>query len=367
MGDEKLLVPVLDTNFENSLIIPVTINSKNYKFIVDTGASLTVIDKKIAGTLTRPMRPDEIPSGYREMLSGIAAINGILEQQHYTLMKPVPFFIGREEIRDGDVWIAADITLFSQALGTDINGIIGIDTIRKLNWQVDNNQKRLLLTKDAPSSRNWQQCVGYDDSYNRSPLLWLTYGNNEVGFRIDTGASGNYVGKEFIEFAKKQKGSLELDNSVSHSGDIIGSYDTSLYILRDLKFSNMPLGELKVSENPNQFYAVGMNFLSRFTRYALIPSRMMFCYDASSIERYALVSKRSLSIRYIKRHIELFYNSENDLKDTGLHNGDILLKINGTAYLPEQIDKVREVLELTPKGKLTLLIQRGTQYHEFRL
>lgn len=360
-------VPVLDTHFETSLIIPVTINNKNYKFIVDTGASLTVIDKKIAEKLTRPMRPDEIPPDYREALSGITAVNGVLEQKHYTLVKPVPFFIGSEEIRDNDVWIAADTILFSQALGTEISGFIGIDTIRKLNWQVDNNKKRLLLTKDAPSAHNWQRCAGYDDSYNRSPLLWLTYGNEDVGFRVDTGASGSYVGKEFIEFAKKQKGTLVLDNPVSRNGDIIGNYNSPLYILKGLKFSNMPLGELKVSENPNQLYAVGMDFLSRFTRYAFIPSRMTFCYDVSSIERYGLASQRSLSIRYTGRRIELFYNSDDNLKDTGLRNGDILLKINGTAYPPAQIDKVREILELTPKGKLTLTIQRGTQRQEVHL
>lgn len=360
-------VPVLDTHFETSLIIPVTINKKNYKFILDTGTSLTVIDKKIAEKLTRPMRPDEMPPDYHEALSGITTVNGELEQQHYTLVKPMPFFIGSEEIRDNDVWIAADTTLISQALGTEISGLIGIDTIRKLNWQVDNNKKRLLLTKDAPSARDWQQCSGYDDSYNRSPLLWFTYGNDDVGFRVDTGANGSYVGKEFIAFSKKQRGSLVLDNPASRNGDIIGNYNSPLYILKGLKFNNMPLGELKVSENPNQLYAVGMDFLSRFTRYAFIPSRMMFCYDVSSIERHGLISQRRISIRYSERHIELFYNSDDNLKDTGLRNGDILLKINGINYTPAQIHKVREVLQLTPKGKLTLTIQRGTQRQEINL
>lgn len=184
---------------------------------------------------------------------------------------------------------------------------------------------------------------------------------------MDTGASDSYVGKEFIEFAKKQKGTLVLDNPVSRNGDVIGNYNSPLYILRGLKFSNMPLGELKVTENPNQIYAVGMDFLSRFNRYVFIPSRMMFCYDVSSIERHGLTSQRSISIRYIEQHIELFYNYNDNLKNTGLRNGDILLKINGTAYPPAQIDKVREILELTPKGKLTLTIQRGTQRQEVRL
>ncbi|MDE9590734.1 hypothetical protein KKJ23_24660, partial [Xenorhabdus bovienii] len=96
----------------------------------------------------------------------------------------------------------------------------------------------------------------------------------------------------------------------------------------------MSLGETKVSESQNQQFAVGMEFLSRFKRYAFIPSRMMFCYDTQSIERHDLASKRSISVRYAHQHIEVFYNNDAVLRNTGLRNGDILLKVNGVAYSP---------------------------------
>ena len=358
---------VSDTPIESSLIIPVTIQNNTYKFIVDTGASLTVIDKKLAEKLTREMRSDELPEVYRDSLQSIIGVNSQLEKQKYTLVKPVPFSIGNEIISDNEVWIATDLNLFSQAAGQDISGFIGIDTIRKLNWLVDNKKKRLVITKDAPSAREWQQCTGYEDSYNRAPLLWFSFGKDEASFRIDTGASGSYVSTDFIDFLKSQKAAVALSKASSRHVDISGNHHSDTYILKGLAFNDMALGEMKASESSSQLYAVGMDFLSRFPRYAILPSRMMFCFDADSIERHGLTSQRSFSIRYTGNHIELFYNSDDDLKDTGLRNGDILLTINGITYPPAKIDTVRTILDLTPKGKLTLLIQRGQQRQEVHL
>ncbi|MDE1497590.1 hypothetical protein KKJ25_22575, partial [Xenorhabdus bovienii] len=55
------------------------------------------------------------------------------------------------------------------------------------------------------------------------------------------------------------------------------------------------------------------------------------------------------------------------LRNTGLRNGDILLKVNGVAYSPAQIDEVRKWLMLTPEGKLKLTVQRDTQQMEINL
>lgn len=162
-------------------------------------------------------------------------------------------------------------------------------------------------------------------------------------------------------------GTLLPDNSHSRNGDMRGTYRTPLYIIKGLTFTNLPLGELKVTGNNNELYAVGMDFLSRFSRYAFMPSRMMFCYDVSTLARSGLASQRSLSVRYNGQFIELYYNSDDDLKGTGLLNGDSVLRVNGTAYPPAQIDEVRNLLEMTPPGKLTLSILRGDKRHEIHL
>lgn len=44
---------ILNEKFYSSLIIPVTINNKLYHFLIDTGASITIIDEKTAKEITQ--------------------------------------------------------------------------------------------------------------------------------------------------------------------------------------------------------------------------------------------------------------------------------------------------------------------------
>ncbi|MEN3262798.1 hypothetical protein AAH678_29595 [Sodalis endosymbiont of Spalangia cameroni] len=67
---------------------------------------------------------------------------------------------------------------------------------------------------------------------------------------------------------------------------------------------------------------------------------------------------RNIGVRYYNNHIEVFYNDNKELEKYNLKNGDVIKKTNNIAYPPQEIDKVRDVLSLTPKGKPTLMIER---------
>jgi hypothetical protein len=217
---------ILDTHFEENLIIPVTINNKTRRFLVDTGMSVTVIDKNIAAEVTQPIPLSELPKNYRQELQTLTTVYSQLQKQHYEVMEPRPFLIGSQKIQDNDLWLAMDLSLLVQFLGVDIDGIIGIGTFRKINWQIDNENKRLVLTKDAPSANSYQQCIGYDDSYNRMPQLWFNYSDNDVAFRVDTGADESYVSSDFMQFARKVPGAVTLYSKASPTIDASGINDT---------------------------------------------------------------------------------------------------------------------------------------------
>lgn len=356
---EQNSVPFLEVPFENNLIIPVIINNRQYSFLVDTGASLTIVDKNIAAEITRSIHQSELPTFYREMLSRIHTTRGVSEREHYVPVKPLSFIIGSEEFRDDEIWLAADMTIFTQLLGVKIDGLIGVETFRKINWLINNDKKILQLLKNAPPVDNWQNCTGYSDSFTLSPLLSFNYGNDSVNFNIDTGADVAYASNEFINMLKLKKGAITAySKKNTMSGDLIGNYESSDFILNGLTFNNMPLGELRITDNSINLYAMGLQFLSRFNRYAFIPSRMLFCYDAKSIEKQGLTPKRNLSIRYVDQGIEFFYNDSDSIAGTGIKNGDIILKINNKSYSPVQIDNIREILNMTPSGNLSITIQR---------
>ncbi|MCG7497710.1 aspartyl protease family protein [Vibrio sp. Of7-15] len=358
---------ILDTNFEESLIIPVTIANKTYSFMVDTGASVTIINSHIANEITEPVKLNALPEHHQKDFGNIRAVSGTLQQNSIHFLKPVPISLGEKTISDHEIWIAIDMSLVSQAVGTDIDGIIGIDTFRQMNWLVDNSTKRLTITSSALPSSQFDQCIGYSDNYNRSPVLNLTYANGEVAMNVDTGASNGYVGQEFIDYLLHNTQLAEKIPHASLSVDAIGFNHTDEYVLNDLEFNGMPLGGLQISGNPGEQYALGMDFFSRFQQYAFMPSRMLFCYNAETIKQKWQKPHRTIYVRYANDNLEVFYNAEAMLADHGLKNGDIILKANGKSYKPPQIGKLNDILSYTPKGELSLTIQRGEEVKTFQI
>ena len=352
---------VLDVSFEYSLIIPVTIQGKEYPFLIDTGASITVIDKKLAEKLTSPLNVEQLAPNYKEELADITTVSSSLEQKSYELVKPLPFNIGSKRILDNDVWLSMDLSLFSELLGVELGGFIGIDTIRQLNWEIDNKTHQLRATEQAGMASAWQKCTGYSDSYNRSPAFWLDFVGNDLQFSLDTGAGRSYVSNNLIEFAQTQEGLLSQDLTSALSAELGQIRESSVYVLRDLVFDEMPFGELKATGVETSKFAIGMDFLSRFDRYAIYPTRMMFCYDVEQFSREDQASKRNLSVRTHNQKIEFFYNFKEQLEINGLQNGDVLLSLNNIYYQPHQIEIVRQILNQTPKGELTITVLRDKQ------
>jgi len=359
---------VLEADSINSIIVPIVIKNKTYRFLVDTGSSINVINEKIANEISTPYLFSELPEHYQRDFSIISSSNGTFNKEKYHFLKPVTYYIGTQEINDEEVFLSTDLTQYSQAVGVDIDGIIGIQSFRKLSWQVDNLTHRLTITNDAPSSLIYQQCSGYHDRQNGMPEMWLNYNNaSDIAFLIDTGANQSSITTDFIDYLRKNH---PEDLQAVLAEDLVTTANglslNQSHILHKLTFNGMPLGEINVGESSQQF-VIGMDFLSRFDRYAFIPSRMTFCYDVSSIEKKGIAPVRSISIRYINQHIEIFYNSEAKLAFSGLMNGDIILKANDKIYPPEQIDMLRKVLAETPKGALNLTIQRNAQQLEISL
>lgn len=358
---------ILDTNFEESLIIPVTIANKTYSFMVDTGASVTIINSHIANEITEPVKLSSLPEHYQQDFGSIKAVSGTLQTNNISFLKPVPISLGEKTISDHDIWLAIDMSLVSQAVGTNIDGIIGIDTFRQMNWLVNNTTQRLTITSNALPSSQFDQCIGYSDNYNRSPILHLMYESGEVAMNVDTGASNGYVGQEFIDYLIHNTQLAAKIPHASLSVDAIGFNHTDEYVLSDLAFNGMSLGDLQISGNPGEQYALGMDFFARFQQYAFMPSKMMFCYNADTIEQQWEKPHRTIYVRYANDNLEVFYNADAMLANHGLKNGDVILKANGKAYKPPQIGKLNDILSYTPKGELSLTIQRGDEIKTFQL
>ncbi|MGN5173999.1 aspartyl protease family protein [Aeromonas sp. 102P] len=349
--------PVLTVHYESAPLIPVTIAGEQYQFLLDTGASITFIDRRLASRF-KALTLSELPRAYQADFATVSSVSSQLGSEQLGFVEPQPFSLGSVTIDDSDLWATVDFDLFSQSLGSRIDGILGIDTIRRFNWVFDRDRHQLTASLTAPSAATFERCIGYEDSYNRSPAVYLTHGESSVRMYLDTGADQSYADHAFIDFMASQEAISGEDAMPRKGVDASGMVEGRDHILTGLHFDERQLGELRVSENSNEQYGLGLDFVNRFNRFAIMPGRMMLCYDADSLARKVPPVLRNIGVRFDGEHLQVYYSDERDLAPYGLANGDILEQINGVAYRPLDIDKVRELLSTSKPGSLKLRIVR---------
>lgn len=349
--------PVLTVHYESAPLILVTIAGEQYQFLLDTGASITFIDRRLASRF-KALTLSELPRAYQADFASVSSVSSQLGSEQLGFVEPQPFSVGSVTIDDSELWATVDFDLFSQSLGSRIDGILGIDTIRRFNWVFDRDRHQLTASLTAPSAATFERCIGYEDSYNRSPAVYLTHGESSVRMYLDTGADQSYADHAFIDFMASQKAISGEDAMPRKGVDASGMVEGRDHILTGLHFDERQLGELRVSENSNEQYGLGLDFVNRFNRFAIMPGRMMLCYDADSLARKVPLILRNIGVRFDGEHLQVYYSDERDLAPYGLANGDILEQINGVAYRPLEIDKVRELLSTSKPGSLKLRIVR---------
>jgi predicted aspartyl protease len=350
-----LIIPIN----RHAIIVPVAINGRNYRFLLDTGASYTMIDNALAATLTRATPESQIPFVFQQMLAaGLTTVDGKLKKDDIKLWQAKPIALGDYQIVGADPWLGHDMSLLTQSLGERIDGILGVEVFRQLSWAVDNTHKTLTIWQQAPSTLGYRQCVPYNDTHGGSPEIAIDFTNNWASFRVDTGADYTIVSGEFLKFLHDNGGQVEQTGNDAPSVSASGLGSTDSYLVDGLSFNNTAIGSLQVGQGNSGFNHIGMNFLARFEQYLFTPNKMLFCYNAASFTRNEQKPLRNIAVRYFEGRIEVSHNPPADIARYDLQNGDKLLEINGRKAVPAQIGDVRQMLMDKPVGTLKLLIER---------
>lgn len=164
-------------NIENGLFLDININNKNYKFLVDTGASASVINDQIFKNIDNHKKKIKIKD---------AAGNEEEKDLFY-----LDFEIGRSQFSNF-AFFKVDFTKFLKNGCLKYDGIIGANVLRKLNWKFEKAENKLLFSKNPFNYEGFNRPVVVQWA-GSIPIVELNVNDYKFLALIDTGHFGTII------------------------------------------------------------------------------------------------------------------------------------------------------------------------------
>lgn len=339
-------------------LVPVSIDGKTYHFVLDTGAPYSLIDNHVAAALTRTVPDSEVPDYFRQYISGLSALDGALDTKKVTYWQSKPIVVGTHPIGSSVPWVGIDLSMFSSSYGTQVDGLLGANAYRQLSWGFDNVAHTLTVWALPPSTAGYKECAPFEDSFGAGPDVTIVLKNGNGGsMRIDTGATYENFSTDTIKVLQEQGATIETIGPVTRLS-ANGTYEATSYLVKDLFFATMPIGQMKIFESAKS-NNVGMGFLSRFDSYLFVPSEMLFCFNAEHFTRDDQKPVRLVELGVVDHRILIgAANISPEGLVKGLQSDDVLLAVNDKPVSPTDIEYLRHQLSNMPQGELNLTIER---------
>ena len=342
--------------FRNDLgliIIPITFNGVEKQFAFDTGAQQT-LSYGWAKESLKPTRKTTV----------ITSSTGAKTRMRY--YKSGKIELGSRKVTGHRILNTPANEFFTCH---KVDGILGVDIIKQLNWSVDYKNKILIMYPSNHFPEKVQKMSELDFDYrNNRPYVYLTRKGSKFKFLLDTGAGGdsnisikNYTLTNIDEFPQisSYSGSIDLSGTLTPSQEktfkfpLAASKDVSLSPIVDYNSEkSTKIGnrlwkgkELFLSLKSNQLFVSESNIDQNSSRY---PCAVMFRKNKVQITRIEVGSEPWKQ---------------------GVRQGDQVMKVNGNIFTDFcSLDKYQRAymsksqpieLEMANGKKVTLRRQKG--------
>lgn len=305
--------------FRNDLgliIIPITFNGVEKQFAFDTGAQHTVAYGWAKETLKRTNKTITINSS-----------SGLKSKMRF--YKSGTIELGSRKITGHRILNAKKNDIFSCYR---IDGILGVDIIKKLNWDIDYQKKTLIMypSNYVPQHVKNMYVLDFDFRSNR-PYVYLKGKNNRLRFLLDTGAGGssnisqrNYTLSNINDYPQTSfyTGSFDINGTLTSSHPIVFQFpkaSSDKVVLSPIIYYN----NKKSSKIGNQLWKGKQLFLS-------LQKNQLYLSSATVNQEY---SRYSCSVMFLKGKMRIISIEENSkLWSMGIRQGDEILLFNGKTF-----------------------------------
>lgn len=344
--------------------INVKINGQEFRFLIDTGAP-NVISAKVAKSFMLPT----------VSYTAIRDAHGKIKKQQ--LVRIPELAIGEVDF----INFAAIVSDFSQSpvFGClQIDGIIGANMMRHAVWQIDYNNKQVIIANNLDQLGVNQQdylTANFNTTKQYTPQFDITIRNTEIkNVMIDFGSSKGITVKE-NDFNKVYTAG-NLPSAVSYGNTSIGLYGPVFKKVRHQKVNGVRMGQLNI-HNPiidvekQTQNRIGTKILKNYTTILDWSSQTIFFS-----KQHRLASASRLTTTGLGYHLKdgklvvgsLYDNSPAQL--AGLQIGDVIMEMNGDNYYHISTVEYCELFLEETQAKPTateVLVKRDNQVFSYVL
>ncbi|WP_299626958.1 retropepsin-like aspartic protease [uncultured Tenacibaculum sp.] len=250
--DQKDLVPSNSIPFElfrNYIVFKVKIKNRLLNFMLDTGAEITLIDKKVAQNLNLPNNGRITYNGVSNNSGGyITTINNLKLSDQITI----------KNLTTGTV----DLSKISDYFDTKIDGIIGSQLLSSLVIKIDFNTKSMSFANTISNFNTQGYNTFFFSTKDGIPEINTTM-KLETGkvikgkMSIDTGYGGNFFLSR--RFVKKNKILSKLEPKKEKTGtDIGGHHKTFLTSVASMSFLNETFNDVPTLFSKSKLGKMGL-------------------------------------------------------------------------------------------------------------
>ena len=342
------------------IYIPVVVNGGGpYRFILDSGAGLTVVGSDIAKELNLN-RVGELPA------LGAGGVD-------------VGSFVSLDSIEIGDAVIAdivageLDLSELNRFALEPIDGILGYDFFSRFVVQVDYQDSLLTaFMADDPSIPGYADTLDIELEQNH-PMIAAVINDSITGrFRIDTG-SMNYL--DLYTHIVEQYGLIDESRSTVHNVRIHGLGGQTIESTLG-RINSFMLGEFTVRDLPCGFSTadsglfavegidgnIGGGLLAKFTCTFDYPQGKFYLTPNSSYhERDEMISAGVVAGKVGGKTVVSQILAGSSAEESEVLVGDVIVEIDGMSISGMELYRVHELLNSKESNKVELdLISSGT-------
>ena len=305
--------------FRNDLgliIIPITFNGVEKQFAFDTGAEYSVAYGWAQESLTKTSKTMTINSS-----------SGLKSKMRF--YKSGTIELGSRKIRGHRILNTPKNTIFSCYR---VDGILGVDIIKELNWTIDYEKKILIMYPDNyfPEKVKKMHPLDFDFKNNR-PYLFLKLKKNRLRFLLDTGAGGNstisrrnYTLTNIDDYPQTTfySGSFGVNGILTSSQPKI--FQLSKATSRKVTFSPI------INYNNQKSTKVSNNLWREQELFVSLKKDRLYVSSSSIDQSY---SGYTCSVMFLKGKMRIMrIEKGSDVWNMGIRQGDEVLSYNGKKF-----------------------------------